>query len=450
MLRKTLATVSVGLSIAGAAAAAPPPLPDTANSVGLAQAFVYKWTQDQYANRLATRQVIWSNSPGSTQGGAAKTYIPPGAISSFYFAVTRVPVNVHVNGKARIIVACGLAGGGGCTLAWFQTNHPNWIVYKHDQRTPAYAFGDTTWIPLDIANPAVRAWIETNYFAPVLATGTYNAISVDNVSDRNSFDEEGVCSIKPVTGCTDDGGAWTRRYSGAVSDDPAFLANRVAWLRAITAYAHAHDAVSMANITYDPANRTGTARLISAADIWYDEQGFNGDAAPAGCEAGGGAAYKFYDAYWTGKVAFINGLNGGAGWPMVQELAGCAPTIPASPATRAVMDYALASYCLTKTAHSWVMPYSIDAASFSDVTPELRVVHGPALEKPPTGGDAAGIWHRRFARLECIVNPSSKTAARFTLPEGQWRDFSGALYRGVIALPPITGKLLVPETPNAR
>ena len=109
----------------------------------------------------------------------------------------------------------------------------------------------------------------------------YQGISIDNVGDQNAFDEEGVCSVSvPAGNCASNGGVWTplpfcRRYG-----DGVFVAKRLAWLNELTRVAHAHNAATTANVSYDPSDPVDTARLIQAVDTWYDEQGFNGDASP--------------------------------------------------------------------------------------------------------------------------------------------------------------------------
>lgn len=424
--------------LAWPALAGPPSLPDTSTAVGRAATFVYNWTPSQYATQLGTRQVIWSNQPGNAQGGPYAVYIPPGSVSSEYSAVNRIPDHQEQYGAVTVPTGCG----GNCTLAWFQLNHPDWIIYQGDQLTPAYEFSNTTWIPLDISNPAVQAFFKANYYAPVLATSKYNALSVDNVYDQNIWDEEGTCSIKPTTGCTADGGTWTQIYTGATVD-PTFVSNRVAWLFAITAYAHGASAWTIANITYDSAHQNDTTSLILSADIWYDEQGFNGDASPATCQAGGGTTYHIYDTSWTGKVAFINGLNSGAGWPMVQEAALCPPDTP----RRRVVEYVTAAYCLTNMGHTWIAPYSLTPSDFSDQTPQaqwpdLYQVPGAAIDPRPISSDGNGVWHRQTKNMECVVNPSSTVTKTFTLPAGQWHDIDGTPYSGTISLPPLTALTL--------
>jgi hypothetical protein len=233
-------------------------------------------SRDQYdlvcgQGRLATRDVIWDNRPTSIQGGADKLHFPPGVFSGAYTAVIRVPAEAHSDGRTRIVTACGTFGGG-CPLSWFQANHPTWVIYKADQLTPAWQFGDTKWIPLDISNPDVQSWIQTNVYGPILSAG-YQAISIDNVTDRNDFGEVGTCSIAPTANCTADGGMWTGLYRGDIHNDEKFIANRLAWAHSVTAWAHSRSRATMANVTDDAANKAATAALVNAFDIRYDEAG---------------------------------------------------------------------------------------------------------------------------------------------------------------------------------
>ena len=431
------------LMMAGRAASAQHPMPpDVATRVGRAQSFIYSWTANEYKNFLGSRDFIWSNTPGSEQGGATKLWFPPGTFSGFYIAVSRVPAHGERYGRVVAITACSIPSGG-CPLSWFQANHPNWIVLQHDRATPAYEFHDRSWIPVDIGNPEVQAWIETNLILPVLSAG-YQGISIDNVGDENGFDEEGVCSVAvPAGNCASNGGTWTELYSGRRDGDGVFVAKRLAWLNELTRVAHAHNTATTANVTYDQSDPADTARLIQAVDIWYDEQGFNGDASPATCQIGGGARYRYYGLYWERKVAFINHLNGGRGWPMVQEAQMCPPDSP----DRRVVEYALASYYLTKTAHTYLAPYFTNPAAYADLSangpwPDFSYQHGAAIDAAPVV--TGGVYRRAFANLLALVNPSPTTAASYTL-SGAYHDFDGARYGGTISLPPLTALTLLPR-----
>ncbi len=361
-----LAVMVLGAPIQSIAACAPPV--DVSDKVGLAYDFIYQFTASEYqdARNLESRAIIWNNQPGPPQGGADKLYFPKGVISSAYTSIARVPANGERFGPVAVPTACADADGG-CGLSWFQAHHPSWIVLKHDRATPAFFFNDPTWLPLDIANPEVEAWIEANVFAPLLAAG-YQSISFDNVTDRNEFDEEGVCSVGVpdyASGgtCASHHGRWVQLYSGAVNGDAAFIANRLRWIVAANDYIHATPrACTFANVTYDPANLVATADFVNGFDIWLDEPGFNGDANPFTCEAGGGPVYHLWGDDWRAKIAFITGLNGGTGpKAMVQTASIC----PLPRADRKVVEYAVASYLITKSAHTYLFPYFDNGATYA-------------------------------------------------------------------------------------
>src|SRR5579875_903037 len=63
------------------------------------------------------------------------------------------------------------------SIDWFKQNHPDWIVYKCDQTTPAYGFGEPN-TPLDITNPAVLQFLMNQQFIPQITAG-YKGIGFD-------------------------------------------------------------------------------------------------------------------------------------------------------------------------------------------------------------------------------------------------------------------------------
>lgn len=429
---------------------------DVSTRVGRAAEFVYGYTPHQYATQLATRDVVWDNRPTPAQGGAHKLHFPAGVFSGAYTAFVRVPMKAQTYGSARRIAACGTADGE-CPLAWFRARHPAWIIYKADQVTPAYQYGDTGWLPLDIGNPDVRSWMQENVYQSIVDAG-YQAISIDNVTDRNDFGEVGTCSIAPTTHCTADGGTWTTLYSGAVSGDAAFIANRVAWARAITAWAHARSRSTMANVTYDAANKGGTAALVSAFDIWYDEAGFTGDEVPSPCtpkNPSGSVGQA-----WIDKVAFITRLNGGAGpRAYVSENSICPLGVSHHPSGRSafeVVEFAVASYLIVKNSHTYLWMFFADksgaggVAAFNDdaatgAWPQFHLEHG-APEGPHH--ETGGVYHRAFGKVLALVNPSVETARTFDLGVAAYRRSDCSRHTGAVALPPMTGMVLLKGQPE--
>ncbi|GCE17411.1 hypothetical protein KDK_12110 [Dictyobacter kobayashii] len=93
------------------------------------------------------------------------------------------------------------------TLAYWQQVHPDWILYKCDQKTPALEYSDKN-IPFDITNPAVVQWQIENYVQPASEAG-YDALAVDNIDMENIF---GAC------GHFDKQGHWVQLYTGNNND----------------------------------------------------------------------------------------------------------------------------------------------------------------------------------------------------------------------------------------
>jgi len=439
IMRLAAAALALALvALDGTAFARCKPPPDVAERVGTASTWVYRWTAGEYASGVASRDYHWNNQPTSAQGYTLR--LPPNSFSSAYTSVNRVAVHGRGFGTTEVIRACGASpAAGGCTLQWFQRHHPDWIVYRRDQATPAWLFKDEAWIPLDITNPAVQQWIMRNQFLPLLRAG-YQGISFDNIGERNDWDEAGVCSVAVPSGtCAGNGGTWRRLYSGAVHGDEAYLRGRVDWLRAATAFINDNGGCSTGNIIYEAAHETAIARLVDAVDIWYDEAGFTGDPNPSSCSiATDGSA----GAKWIARAKFVIGQ--GPAKPMVQQNSIC-PRGASRERTRAVLEYAVASYLLTKNARTYIAWYFDDGrdgtpAHFNDPAawPQLRWRHGAALEAMT---ERNGVYRRRFTNGIALVNPSTRHSVEYELDEA-YEDFEGVGYRGRVTLGPVSALIL--------
>ena len=79
MLTRFSAAIALSLWIASASAQTLPA--DVSDRVGRAASFIYNYTPSQYEEKLRTRDVIWSNQPGTTQGGPHKLHFPQSTFS---------------------------------------------------------------------------------------------------------------------------------------------------------------------------------------------------------------------------------------------------------------------------------------------------------------------------------------------------------------------------------
>jgi hypothetical protein len=428
-------------STVAAAQSLPIAVPDR---VGRAGEFVYNYTAFQYKHRLADRDVYWSN-----QQARDVLHFPDGTFSGAYVPVNRVPVHRQEYGLGTVITACGQSGGGGCDLNWFRSNHPQWIVYKSDQMTPAYMFDDKDWIPVDISNPEVQSWLITNYYAPLMKLG-YQALSIDNVSPSNDFGEAGVCSIAPTTHCTADGGVWLQLYSGQ-KGDAAFADARILWARALTAWAHSIGKSTMANITYTRAALSKTASLVNSYDIWYDEFGITSASVPSTCEIGVWSAGP----YWIEKLAFITSLNSGSGpKAYISENSVC-PAFsfhqPGKNSNFEVVEYVVANYLLLKNAHTYLWMFfstgiACGPAAYCDDQPGASWPQYWLQHGTPSGPYAvtAAIYHRTFTNALAIVNPSLTEDHVYDLGTSVYHRYDCSHWSGVITVPKKSGMVLLP------
>ena len=176
---------------------------DVSLRIGRAQTFGYKIPDLQVLN--GTRDYIW-------QGDTGKGTVPSSVFSGYYVTADRAPYQTPANRTKR--------------LAWYQANHPDWIVYRPDQKTPAWEFCDALDptpggkcdgpgdVPLAIWKPEVQGWMNGGDVQTAIDRGIYQGISADNVLPSNSFFKGGTCSVIPdAISCTHAGGVWTPRYS---------------------------------------------------------------------------------------------------------------------------------------------------------------------------------------------------------------------------------------------
>lgn len=451
MLRTLLITLLCLASPAVVGQTLPPEVP---TRVGRAAAFVYRYTPEQYAARLTDRDIIWSNQPTSEQGGADRLTFPSTVFSGASATINRVPANVTAYGTTRLITACTALKAGGCPLSWFQEHHPEWIIYKSDQATPAYQFDDPSWIPLDISNMEVQAWVKENFFLPILKTG-YHALSIDNVTVRNDFGEAGVCSIVPRRSCTLEGGVWKQLYTGQIMD-PAFVKNRILWARSITEWAHAAGKSTIGNVTYNQESSLSTAELVNAFDVWYDESGFTGARDPSPCypePSGIGRA-------WVNKVEFITGLNKGAGpKAYVTENSICPVGKQPPPDKKShfdLVEYTVASYLMVKNRHTYLFMFFSDGTRCgigalcdgvhpSTSWPHMNLRHGAPVGQFTVSVD---IYSRMFEHALALVNPSGANTGTFDLGAEIYYRYNCVQYTGRVVLPPVSGMVLLKDQPR--
>lgn len=233
------------------------------------QIFDYSTTASQSEGAAKNMKAVWGAGTGG-EGANPKTWLTgnPSLTAITYFAqpTDYNPISGH-------------------NLAWFQANHPDWIVYDCDAnnnptKTVAYQPGLPNDVPLDIHNPAtIQYEIETiaNY---AIAHGA-NAIGADQTL---FFDYDGN-QAPGYYGCgIYQNGTFVRRWGAAKGGfpnyDPQWNNDVAAWvatakqiLTTNPTYA-AHNLKLFVNHPAGSLSNSNETKLIANVDGLVDETGF--------------------------------------------------------------------------------------------------------------------------------------------------------------------------------
>ena len=276
---------------------------------------------------------------------------------------------------------------------WWRVNHPDWIVYKCDKKTPAFV--DATnpkSVPLDISNPAVREFQKDTYIKPFLKQGN-NSIGFDNVILENYTGKCGIWRNR----------VWIQLYSGDYYD-PAYVNEVVNWAKDMNAYIHDYSpsagiAFNM-NILASPASYH---RLAPYTNIILDEGGLTNFGAE-------GENYVT-DNKWLVQIQTIqNIIKLGKGF----ILNAYEPETSYSSITSQEVLWDLSNYLLIKGDHTFtyvsVNPKSPVWETFSD-----RLEYHALIGHPISGiYTSQGVYMRMYSNGLAIVNPSSTKIYRLS------------------------------------
>jgi hypothetical protein len=188
--------------------------------------------------------MIWSATGGPVAGVPSNLYLPAYRID--------LPI----------------AGWRGTYLDWLYSNHPDWIMYQEDRRTPAWSFHNTQAAPFDIANPAAETWMLGQIIDH--ARGA-TSVSLDNVSTVNSAAEAGhyagakaPCEPSARPACA---GRWVQDYPCAPDGrcsrtDDTWSRHNLAYLGFLTRELRRRGHFTWCNLGHDR-----TLRVVEAGEL---------------------------------------------------------------------------------------------------------------------------------------------------------------------------------------
>jgi len=297
------------------------------------------------------------------------------------------------------------------SLHYWQSVHPDWILYKCDRITPAYEYNDSN-VPFDFTNPEVIAWQMQSYGVPASTAG-YDALAADNVDLGNWF---GACGFYRQ-------GQWVQRYSGK-ADDPQWVADVIDWLRQMqTALHHLPRPIALIpNLAFgklafsDPRLQ----QLVSNVDGILDEDGFTRSA----------QGYITND-NWLNRVKFMLSVQAQQKpYYSINQM---------QTVDRFGIQWALASYLMAKE-HS--------AALFISTYQGFGVDAWHDEYTAPIGSPTAemyrsqNVYWRNYTNGMAIVNPSATATYKVTLG-GTLLDLYGNSVGPTVTLLPHSGLVLL-------
>lgn len=333
----------------------------------------------------------------------------------------------------------------GHDLSWWQSNHPDWILYAcksdgtptKDLVTSGAHFGD---VPLAFYLPQVQQY-QMQLMIPYLQANGYQALAVDNTDLFNILtggnSDFGQTNNSSEYGCGtyDSSGNFVRRYGAANqtydTHDPQYVSDLLNWMSETKTALHAAGLKVLANHPYieESAGNAQAQQLFSDTDGVLDEPGYTHYGSPY---TGGNLDTTLQ---WTeylqqhGIAALITDY-----W----ECSSC--TNNPSALTAQQVDFSLATYALGNEGGEDVY-ISPNAGSNYSYRPEYANTYGS-----PCGAYtqvSPYVYVRRFSGGLAIVNASGSSYS-YTLPSGHvYNDIEGRSVSSPLSVGSTDGYMLL-------
>lgn len=304
-------------------------------------------------------------------------------------------------------------------LAWFLANHPDWIEYRCDRTTVAYAeyASGHRLVPLDIANPEALQYMFDNFYAPAVINGGYEGVAFDDVFLVNR-------SWRVRCGHYDKTGNWVQQYTGQAVD-PAFQQTVIYWAKWMYSHFHAIGATVSLNFSYDASVPELSDQLVENSDLILEEGAF-------GNVYGG---FSYVDSKWVTRMNIYKSLaQKNKGLFIIDEMEGSFANI-----SQADKQWFIANYLLIKGKHTYLTITGNQEYGYLFLTPEYDAPIGAAKDIMYKSQD---VYMRDFTNGKAIVNPSSTQSYTVTLPSGVYKDLYGNSQNS-ITLGPRSGIVLL-------
>jgi hypothetical protein len=404
----------------GGSRGTPASFADTTGRVGLFQEFDRMMTPEQIQADAPRYDAVWGAS--QPQGWLSRH---PGMLVSRYF----------IPQEDRSVLS-------GHDLAWWQANHPDWILYAcASDGTPTHDFAwwagvDRPDVPLDFHNPAVVDYQVRQLNGASAVQNGMNALAIDQivfadamVGGNPNFGQtvkkgEYACGIWQ-------NGQFVRRYSGF--NDPAWTNDMVAFVKTAKHIVTTdptlapYDLKIIINHPLGSVTNATEQALFANVDGMLDEAGYTNN----GHYTAASDANRFKST--TDYLTYVQ--NKGLAAFVIDQFG-------ESDITAQQREYAVAAYFMANQGRLYMyMSPSVGGSEYN--APEYSAQLGA-----PCGSYYGGphIYYRKFANGLVVLNAGSLPAAaeNAALPSGHtYTDIDGRSVRNPLSVASNDGYVLL-------
>jgi hypothetical protein len=313
------------------------------------------------------------------------------------------------------------------TLAWWEANHPTWILYactpggagtKELAYTPGSGFPD---VPLDIHNPEVVSY-QVESLANYAIAHDYNALAIDEVLLYNVLEggnpNLGQHVISGYFGCGIwEGSTFVKRYSSKTDSR---------WATDVLNWIHTAHTILTTNATIAPhhlsliinhpaaALSANEENLIANVNVVQNETGFTDY---------GNYTQAIHNGLFNATVNYMHyAQQHSVGLMTIQKFE------QSSALTASQKEYAIGTYLMGSEQAS-DLDMTLSTYSSQPLYSEYNTnIGAPCGEMTNGGSTAPAIWMRRYANALVVVNSGSlpRTSEVAHLPTGHtYRDIEG-------------------------
>ncbi len=379
-------------------------IPDTWDNIHLFQSFDYNIHDPNPIARYY--DFVWGATPSKV---AAFRTGNPNAFISYY-------IPFHRDGGTFANPALGKQHD----VNYWQSAHPDWVLYKCDRTTPALEYGDPN-IPLDFANPAVVQWQVQTYAQPASTNG-YDAIAADNLNLENLF---GACGFYK-------NGQWVQRYTGDTLDKQ-WQNDILTWVTAMQTALHAlpHPLALIPNLSAGPVSLSDPiiAQIVTHVDGILDEGGFTNY----------GNGY-LTGSNWLHEIQFIKSVQIQQHKPYYISNEFKSDTL-----SQDDIQWALASYLMSKEHYSSLY-ITNNTNGTQNYGADRRYGEYEAKIGNPNSEMyfSQNVYWRDYSNGIVVVNPSDTNTYTVKTSASTYADLYGNHVNQTFSIPPHSGMVLIP------